>query len=160
MELRDRWFDDFSVGEVIDVPGDRLMTEERIVSFATEFDPQRFHVDPEAAAETIYRGLIASGWHTGSVLMSLLATTLGPASLGSPGCDALRWTAPVRPGDRLSLRITVLEARPSTSRPDRGTLRYANELRNQTGEVVMTLESIMLLARRPDRPASTRRSAG
>ena len=149
MELRDRWFDDYTVGEVIDVPGDHLLTEERIVDFAREFDPQRFHVDPEAAASSIYGGLIASGWHTGSVLMSLLATTLGPSSLGSPGCDALRWTAPVRPGDRLSLRITVLDARPSSSRPDRGTLRYGNELRNQDGEVVMTLESIMLLARRP-----------
>ena len=149
MELRDRWFEDYRVGEVIEVPGRRTMTEERIIGFAREFDPQRFHVDPEAAADSIYGGLIASGWHTGSVLMSLLATTLGPSSLGSPGCDSLRWTAPVRPGDELSLRITVLEARPSSSRPDRGTLRYRNELRNQDGEVVMTLESIMLLLRRP-----------
>ena len=149
MELRDRWFDDYSAGEVIDVPGDRLMTEERIVAFATEFDPQPFHVDPEAAADSIFGGLIASGWHTGSVLMSLLATTLGPASLGSPGCDALRWTAPVRPGDRLSLRVTVLDTRVSSSRPDRGVLRYGNELRNQRDEVVMTLESTMFVLRRP-----------
>ncbi|MGF1599759.1 MAG: MaoC family dehydratase [Acidimicrobiales bacterium] len=155
MEPRHRWFDDYTAGETFDVAGERLMTEERIVAFAAEFDPQRFHVDPEAAASSIYGGLIASGWHTGSVLMSLLATTLGPSSLGSPGCDRLRWTAPVRPGDRLSLRITVLEATPSTSRPDRGVLRYLNELSNQSGDVVMTLESTMFLLRRPadDRPA-------
>jgi acyl dehydratase len=154
-DLADRWFDDYVVGEVFDVPGERLMTEERIVEFAREFDPQRFHVDPEAAAQSIYGGIIASGWHTGSVLMSLLATTLGPASLGSPGCDSLRWLAPVRPGDRLSLRITVLDARPSSSRPDRGVLRILDELSNQHGEVVMSLESTMLLLRRPegDRPA-------
>lgn len=148
-QLSDRWFDDYTVGEVIDVPGERPMTEERIIEFAREFDPQRFHIDPEAAAESIYGGIIASGWHTGSVLMSLLATTLGPASLGSPGCDSLRWVAPVRPGDRLSLRITVLDARPSSSKADRGVLRYLNELSNQEGQVVMTLESTMFLLRRP-----------
>ena len=149
VELPDRWFDDYTVGQVFDVPGERALTEEGIVAFAAEFDPQPFHVDPAAAADSMYGGLIASGWHTGSLLMSLLATTLGPASLGSPGCDALRWTAPVRPGDRLRLRVTVLDARPSTSRPDRGILRYGNELRNQRDEVVMTLESTMLLRRRP-----------
>ncbi|MEM9562400.1 MAG: MaoC family dehydratase [Actinomycetota bacterium] len=150
MELRKRWFDDYTVGEVIDVPGDRLVTAERIVEFATEFDPQPFHTDPEAAARSIYGGLIASGWHTGSIMMSLIATVLGQASLGSPGCDSLRWTAPVRPGDRLSLRITVLDARPSTSKPDRGVVRFANELSNAAGEVVMTLESAMLMRRRSD----------
>ena len=114
------------------------------------FDPQRFHVDPEAASESVFGGLIASGWHTGSVMMSLLASTLGPASLGSPGCDALRWTAPVRPGDRLSLRIHVLESRPSASKPDRGILRYRNELSNQRGDIVMTLEANLLMLRRPE----------
>ncbi len=150
MDLPGRWFDDYTVGEVIDVPGERVVTEERIIEFAREFDPQHFHIDPEAAADSIYGGLIASGWHTGSLLMSLLATTLGPASLGSPGADALRWLTPVRPGDRLRLRITVLEARPSNSKPDRGVLRYHNELRNQADEVVMSLDSTMFLLRRPD----------
>ena len=149
MELRDRWFDDYTVGEVIDVPGERAMDEVRMVDFAREFDPQPFHTDAVAASDSIYGGLIASGWHTGSVLMSLLASILGPASLGSPGCDALRWTAPVRPGDRLSLRITVEDSRPSSSKPDRGVLRFHNELSNQAGEVVMTLDSTMLLRRRP-----------
>ncbi len=149
MDLPERWFDDYTVGEVFEVPEERLVTEERIVEFAREFDPQPFHIDPDAAASSIYGGLIASGWHTGSILMSLLATTLGPASLGSPGGDALRWLAPVRPGDRLRLRITVLEARPSSSKPDRGVLRYHNELSNQADEVVMSLESTMFLLRRP-----------
>ncbi len=150
MDLPERWFDDYSVGEVFEVPEERLVTEERIVEFAREFDPQPFHIDPDAAASSIYGGLIASGWHTGSVLMKLLTSTLGPSSLGSPGCDKLRWTAPVRPGDRLTLRVTVLDARPSSSKPDRGVLRYFNELRNQRDEVVMTLESTMFLLRRPD----------
>ena len=149
MALRDRWFDDYESGEVIDVPGERLVTEERIIEFASEFDPQHFHVDPEAAAASAFGGLIASGWHTGSLLMSLLATTLGPSSLGSPGCDSLRWSVPVRPGDRLSLRITVLEARASASKPDRGVLTFHNELSNQNGDVVMTVESTMFMRRRP-----------
>jgi acyl dehydratase len=148
VDLRERWFDDFTIGEVFET-GAHLMTEERIVSFATEFDPQPFHVDPVAARDTIYGGLIASGWHTGSVLMRLAATTLGPASLGSPGCDKLRWVAPVRPGDELRLRFTVSSMRPSTSKPDRGILVYSNELVNQRDEVVMTLESMMLLRRDP-----------
>jgi acyl dehydratase len=148
VDLRERWFDDLTVGEVFET-GSHLMTEERIISFATEFDPQPFHVDPVAARDTIYGGLIASGWHTGSVLMKLVATLLGPASLGSPGCDSLRWLVPVRPGDELTLRMTVLEVRPSTSKPDRGIVRWGNELVNQRGEVVMTLEAMMLLRRDP-----------
>lgn len=148
METPDRWFDDYEVGEVIEVAGERHVTQERMIEFAREFDPQRFHIDPAQAAASVYGGLIASGWHTGSLLMSLLATTLGPSSLGSPGCDSLRWLVPVRPDDRLSLRITVLEARPSSSKPDRGVLRFLNELSNQDDAVVMTLESTMLMLRR------------
>lgn len=129
--------------------GPHLMTEEAIVAFATEFDPQRFHVDPEAARETIYGGLIASGWHTASVMMKLLATLLGPASLGSPGGEELRWHAPVRPGDELSLRVVVESARPSASKPDRGLMVWRNELHNQHDELVFSFTSTMLLARRP-----------
>jgi acyl dehydratase len=148
VELRDRWFDDFGEGDRFEV-GPHLMTEERIISFATEFDPQRFHTDPVAAADTIYGGLIASGWHTGSVLMKLLSSTLGEASLGSPGGDDLRWLAPVRPGDELRLRVTVESARPSSSKPDRGVLVYRNEMVNQHDEVVMTFTSTMFMRRRP-----------
>ncbi len=149
MELNERWFEDYTVGEVVDVPGERLMVEDRMIEFAREFDAQPFHIDPEAAAGSIYGGLIASGWHTGSVLMSLLAGIMGPSSLGSPGCDSLRWVAPVRPGDRLRLRFEVLDSRPSASKPDRGVLRFGNELSNQDGQVVMTLESTLFLLRRP-----------
>ena len=147
MVIAQRWFDDFTVGEVFET-GEHEMTEERMVEFASEFDPQSFHVDPAAAADSIYGGLIASGWHTGSVLMKLLSSTLGPSSLGSPGCDKLRWSAPVRPGDRLRLRITVLEARPSSSKPDRGILVYGHQLFNQDDVVVMSMESTMLMRRR------------
>jgi acyl dehydratase len=149
VDLRQRWFDDYSVGEVFEI-GSHPMTEERIVSFGREFDPQLFHVDPEAAAGTIYGGLIASGWHTGSVMMKLLATTvLGPSSLGSPGCDTLRWKRPVRPGDVLTLRLPVLDVRPSTSKPDRGVVRCRCELVNQDGETAMSLDSMLLLSRDP-----------
>lgn len=147
-DLAQRWFDDFTVGEVFDV-GPHRMEQDRIVEFGREFDPQRFHVDPEAAKATIYAGLIASGWHTGAVLMKLLSTTLGPSSLGSPGGDKLRWLAPVRPGDELRLRITVLSATPSSTKPDRGALVYSNEVYNQDDVVVMSFESVMLMLRRP-----------
>ena len=147
MEIRDRWFDDIEVGDQWEA-GPHLMTEERIVEFANEFDPQRFHVDPVAAADTMYGGLIASGWHTGSVLMKLLSSTLGESSLGSPGGE-LRWLAPVRPGDELSLRVTVEAKTPSSSRRDRGSLVYRNELFNQDGETVMTVVSTMFMLRNP-----------
>ncbi|MDH4133057.1 MAG: MaoC family dehydratase [Gemmatimonadota bacterium] len=149
MELSERWFDDYTVGEVIEVPGSYVMDGDRMVTFAQEFDPQRFHVDAEAARETIYGGLIASGWHTGAVLMKLLSTTLGPASLGSPGGRELRWLAPVRAGDELRLRITVLDAKVSASKPDRGVLTCRHELWNQAGQVVMSFEPAMMLLRRP-----------
>ena len=148
MEISQRWFDDIDVGEIFEA-GSHEMSEERILAFGREFDPQAFHTDPVAAADTIYGGLIASGWHTGSVLMRLLTNTLGPSSLGSPGCDKLRWVSPVRPGDVLSLTITVLDKRPSSSKPDRGILVYGHEMTNQNGEVVMTLESTMFMLRRP-----------
>ena len=148
MELGDRWFDDFTEGEQFEV-GPHLMTEDRIIAFASEFDPQRFHVDPVAAQETIYGGLIASGWHTGSVMMKLLSATLGESSLGSSGGDELRWLAPVRPGDELRLKVTVESKKASATKPDRGTLIYRNELYNQHGDRVMTFVSRMFLRRRP-----------
>ena len=146
MELHERWFDDYTVGEIFEV-GDHEMTEERIMSFATEFDPQRFHVDREAAAASIYGGVIASGWHSAAVLMKLLSSTLGESSQGSPGCDELRWVAPVRPGDRLKLRVEVMASRVSGSDPTRGILRYRNELLNQRDETVLSLYSTMFMSR-------------
>ena len=146
MHLSDRWFD-FTVGDIFEV-GPHLMTEERIISFASEFDPQTFHTDPVTAQDTLYGGLVASGWHTGSVLMKLLATTLGEASMGSSGGDELRWLAPVRPGDELTLRVTVIAKRPSETKPDRGVLAYRNEMINQNDVKVMTFTAKMFMKRR------------
>ena len=145
-----RYFEDFTPGAVIEL-GSRTITKEAIVAFATEFDPQVFHVDEEAAKRTIYGGLLASGWHTGSLLMRLLYEGLlkGTVSLGSPGIDELRWLRPVRPGDTLSARMTVTESIPSRSKPDRGIIRSVLEMRNQHGEVVLTLRGMSLLGRRP-----------
>lgn len=148
MELSERWFEDYVEGEVYEV-GEYTMTEEAIIAFATEFDPQVFHTDPEAAADTVYGGLIASGWHTGSATMKLVASTLGPSSMGSTGGSDLRWTAPVRPGDTLRLRVTVLSVEPSSSKPDRGSVVCRNETINQHGEVVMTFTPRLLVRRRP-----------
>jgi acyl dehydratase len=148
MDWAQRWFDDFEVGDVHETPS-HLMTEGDIIGFASEFDPQRFHVDPVAAKDSIYGGLIASGWHSGAVLMKLMTTALGPSSLGSPGCDQLRWPAPVRPGDEVRLQITVLEKRASASKPDRGVMRWASELLTQDDVVVMSLDSTMFMLKAP-----------
>ena len=147
MELHDRFFDDFTEGEQFEV-GPHLMTEERIIEFGREFDPQPFHTDPNAAADSVYGGLIASGWHTGSVMMKLLASTLGESSLGSPGGEELRWVAPVRPGDELTVRVTVDSMRESASKPDRGLLVYRNEVFNQRKELVMSFVSTIFMLRR------------
>src|SRR5438128_4287878 len=145
-----RYFEDFKVGESLDL-GRRSVSADEIVAFAREFDPQPFHIDEEAAKRSIYGGLLASGWHTGSLLMRILNDGLlkDTASLGSPGVDELRWLKPVRPGDVLSARMTVLESIPSRSKPDRGLIRSLMELRNQHGEVVLTVRGLSLLGRRP-----------
>lgn len=136
--------------------GSQTISKEAIIAFAREFDPQVFHVDEEAAARTIYGGLIASGWHTGSLLMRQLCDGFltHTVSFGSPGIDEVRWLKPVRPGDTLSVRLTVLETVPSRSKPDRGVIRTLLEVRNQHGEVVLTLRGLNLLGRRP--PAAAR----
>jgi acyl dehydratase len=133
-----RWFADYVVGEVTEF-GDRPITEEEIVEFARRYDPQPFHVDAEAARGSIYGGLIASGWMTGSVMMRMMVDHyISPlASMGSPGLDELRWREPVRPGDRLRVRATVLESRRSTSKPDRGMVRFRWEVLRQDGATVM-----------------------
>jgi acyl dehydratase len=145
-----RYFDDFTPGQIIEL-GARAIAKDEIVAFAKEFDPQIFHVDEEGAKRTIYGGLLASGWHTGSIMMRLLYEGLlkDTASMGSPGVDELRWLQPVRPGDVLSARVTVLEAVPSRSKPDRGMIRNLIEVTNQHGEVVMTVKGLNMLARRP-----------
>ena len=140
--MPERYFEDFEPGQVVEL-GSHLVTEAEIVEFAERWDPQPFHVDPEAAAGSIFGGLIASGWHTCALWMRLyVETTLdGAASMGSPGIEELRWLAPVRPGDTLQGRLTVLETTPSARRPDRGTVRIRGEMVNQHGVVVMTMTS-------------------
>jgi acyl dehydratase len=130
------------------------VSRDEIVAFAREFDPQPFHIDEAAAASSVFHGLLASGWHTAAILMRLMYDTFlhDAASLGSPGVDEIRWLKPVRPGDTLRARFTVVEAVPSRSKPDRGLVRSFTEMLNQHGEVVMTVRGMGMFARRPVAP--------
>jgi acyl dehydratase len=152
--IEDRWFEDFVPGGSYEF-GNIEVTAGEIVDFARHFDPQPMHVDPEAAEQGDFGGLIASGWHTAGLMMRLLVDHFlpGPASLGSPGIDELRWTRPVRPGDVLRLRVRVLEATRSRSKPDRGMVRTLIEVLNQNGETVMSLKPMNLLRCRPTLPS-------
>lgn len=145
-----RYWDDIKEGEVVEL-GSRTLDKERMVAFAREFDPQPFHTDEKAAEASIWGGLIASGWLTGSVLMRLFYDGFlkDTASMGSPGIDELRWLKPVRPGDTLSARLIVLETAASRSKPDRGIVRSLMEVLNQHGEVVMTTKGVNFFCRRP-----------
>ena len=137
----DRYFEDYTPGAVFEF-GEILVCEAEIIEFASRYDPQYIHVDREAAASGPYSGLIASGWQTATVMMRLLVARFLPkaASLGSPGIDELRWLRPVRPGDALRIRVTVLEATRSRSKPDRGMVRTLVEVLNQHGEIVMSMK--------------------
>ena len=148
--MPDRYFEDFEPGQVLEL-GSVAVSEDEIVDFARRWDPQPFHVDPEAAEESVFGGLIASGWHTGAMWMRLYVDAmLGSSSgQGSPGIEELRWLAPVRPGDTLSGRLTVLETSPSATRPDRGTIRIRGEMVNQDGVTVMSMTSRGHFGRRP-----------
>ena len=143
------YLEDFPPGLVVDL-GEISVTAEEIVAFARQFDPQPFHTDPDAAAASMFGGLIASGWHTCALLMRRMCDgyLLRSASLGSPGVDAVRWLRPVRPGDALTATMTVLENRPSQSKPDRGVVRAAYAVTNQRGETVMTMEGMGLFRRK------------
>lgn len=139
------YFEDFVEGTTYEFGSVRI-EEDEILDFARRFDPQPFHTDPEAARDSVYGGLIASGWHTASLMMRIFVDHyLSPASsLGSPGVDELRWLQPVRPGDVLSTRVTVVETRRSRSKPDRGLVHSYVEVLNQDGEIVMTLKGMNL----------------
>ncbi|MCU0559113.1 MAG: MaoC family dehydratase [Desulfobacterales bacterium] len=141
--VEDRRLEDYVPGSVHEF-GMISMTAEEIVAFGEKFDPQLFHTDPEGARSTIYGGLIASGWHTASLMMREVVRYYLPraASLGSPGVDELRWLLPVRPGDRLSVRMTVLEANRSRSKPDRGIVVSLFEVLNQDRKVVMSAKGV------------------
>lgn len=124
------------------------MEQDRMVSFAAEFDPQAFHTDPVAAQDSIFGGLIASGWHTSAAMMRLITSLLGESSLGAFGIDELRWPQPVRAGDELRLTWTVLETRRSASKPDRGILRVRQELHTQDEDLVFSCIANMMLKAR------------
>jgi acyl dehydratase len=149
LESRPRYFEDFPVGSVFTF-GSVTVTEPEIIAFARQFDPQVMHTDPEAAAKGPTHGLIASGWHTVGMMMRMYADHYLPANgLPAPGVDEVRWLLPVRPGDTLSMRVTILDARVSQSKPDRGIIRPFSEVLNQRGEVVLTMKPINLVRRRP-----------
>jgi len=142
-------WEDFVAGSVAEY-GPRLVTREEIIAFAAEFDPQPMHMNEEFARSTMLGGLAASGWHTCALGMRMIVDGFmsDSASIGSPGIDEVRWLKPVRPGDRLILRRTVLETRPLKSRPDWGLVRFRFELFNQDGDVVMHQENVNLFGRR------------
>jgi len=144
------YLEDFSPGQVFESPP-RTVTKDEIIAFAREYDPQPFHTDEVAAKHTVYGGLIASGWQTNAIMMRLLWDTFlkDTASLGSPGSDEIRWLRPVRPGDTLRARFTIVEIVPSRSKPDRGIVRTLTEMLNQHGEIVMTHRGMGMFGRRP-----------
>ena len=143
------YWEDFPVGAVREFGG-KTLSREDIVRFAREYDPQPFHVDEEAANKSVFGGLIASGWQTCGLAMRMMcdAYLLDAASAGSPGVESIRWLLPVRPGDRLRVRLTVLEARVLQSKPHIGLVRNKWEMFNQKNEQVMHMEGYGMFLRR------------
>lgn len=151
MSQHKKWyFEDFAAGQEIPL-GSRTVTEAEIIAFATQFDPQPFHVDHDAAAQSIFGGVIASGWHTCSMMMRLVVDGMlgGSSSMGSPGLDGVRWLKPVRAGDTISVAYVTKEVRPSASKPDRGVVVSVWQAVNQHGELVCTIEGMGMFGRRP-----------
>lgn len=146
----DWYFEDFYPGQEIDL-GARHVTEDEIIAFAGQFDPQPFHVDRAAAADSIYGGVIASGWHTCAMMMRMVVDGLmaRSSSMGSPGLDGVRWLAPVRAGDTLQVSYHTVQVKPSSSKPDRGVVWSKWVASNQRGETVCTVEGMGMFARRP-----------
>lgn len=145
-----RYLEDYAVGQVYGSPSLRI-DEDRIRSFAAEFDPQPFHLDGDAARDSIFRGLAASGWHTAAATMRLLVEgDLKPAAgIIGLGFEDFRWPKPVRPGDELRVESEVLEVRPSKSRPDQGLIKVRTTTLNQNGEAVQIAVGSLLVPRRP-----------
>jgi acyl dehydratase len=143
------YWEDFKVGERIAV-GSVDVDKDEVIEFASRYDPQSFHIDEEAAKQSIYGGLIASGWHSCALIMRLICDSymLETASLGSPGLDSVRWLKPVRPGDTLTAYRTIEQSRVSKSRPEAGIVKTTWEVENQNGELVMTMSGINLFLRR------------
>jgi len=144
-----RYFEDYHPGAVHEF-GSIKVDEQEVLDFGRRYVPLAYHVDPEAAKQSIYGGVIASGWHTAALMMRLYVENYlsQVANLGSPGGDELRWDKPVFPGDELSVRATVLEARRSETRPDRGIVRTFIEVLNQKQQVVMSMKMVNFVKRR------------
>jgi acyl dehydratase len=142
-------FEDFPPGH-FGTFGPRRVTREEILAFAAEFDPQPMHLDEEAASKSMLKGLSASGWHLCSIMMRMMFDFyIGrTASLGSPGVNELRWLAPLRPGDDLTLDIEVMEARVSRSRPTTGIVTFKALVRNAAGQLLCEMVSPIIVERR------------
>jgi acyl dehydratase len=142
-------FEDFRPGH-FGTFGPRHVTREEIIAFAAEFDPQPMHLDEEAAKRSMLKGLSGSGWHLCSIAMRMMFDGyIGrTASLGSPGVDEMRWLAPLRPGDDLTLEVDVVEARVSRSRPDTGIVTFKSGIRNATGQILAEMVSPIIVKRR------------
>lgn len=149
------YYEDLPVGARFDL-GNFGASEEEIIALARQYDPQPFHVDPAAAAQSPYGGVIASGWQTGVLAMRLLVDglLLRCAALGSPGVDSMRFLLPVRPGDTIRVQCTIVDARPSASKADRGVLTLRSEGSNQHGLLVFSMEAKVIFRRRPTATAT------
>lgn len=147
---RQWYFEDFHPGQEIDL-GARHVSEAEIIDFARQYDPQPFHVDPDAAAGSIYGGVIASGWHTCSMMMRMVVDGLmcSSSSMGSPGLDGVRWLRPLRAGDTIQVRYLTTAVKASNSRPDRGVVWSKWIATNQHGEDVCTIEGMGMFGKRP-----------
>ena len=149
--MSDRYFEDFVVGQIQRPSGRVRVEKDDIIAFAKKFDPQPFHLDDEAGRKSIFGRLVASGWHTAALTMSLVASSEYRAASGTVGLgfDGLRWPMPVYPGDELRIETEVLEMRPSKSRPDRGLMKIRTRTLNQNGDVVQELIANAMVPRRP-----------
>ena len=147
--MSQRFFEDFRPGESLSFGGYTL-SEDELTDFAQDFDPQPFHIDDEAARNSIFGGLIASGWHTAAVMMKLFVENvlLDCATIGSPGFNDLRWHQPVRPGDTLRVEASCVDTRPCGSHPEIGAVEYELKVFNQHDELVASLRYIVLVRRR------------
>lgn len=148
--IGDRWFEDYVAGRSYEW-GPIHVDEAEVIEFARKFDPQAMHVDPDKAAAGVFGGLIASGWHTAGMMMRLFVDHYlsSVASVASPGVDEVRWNAPVRPGDELKLRVSILETRRSQSKADRGIVISRLEAFNQKREIVCSMRATNLILVRP-----------
>ncbi len=152
--IPDNYFDDLTIGDVFESEK-KTITEDDIVGFAEQYDPQPFHVDKDAAAKTEFGGLIASGFHMLSASFGLFfhSRVIEKHNLGSPGMDQVRWLRPMRPGDTIHCRAEVTDLQPSKSKADRGSVWMRHDTINQDGDVIMTVSCIHRLRRRPQNDA-------